>query len=180
MPTNPQTHDGASSSVGSSSPEPPEDVARAVVLHRLSFGPRTRAQLREALIAKDVPEEVAEQVLDRFTEVGLVDDAQLAAEWVRARHRDKGLSRQLLAMELRRKGVSDEDAGPALDALGDDERAAAEELVRRKLPSTRGLEYPKRVNRLMGMLARRGYGGSLAGDVVRSALAEDGAAGDDF
>lgn len=175
MPAAPRTHDGARASAGSSSPEPPEDVARAVVLHRLSFGPRTRAQLREAVLAKDVPEEVAEQVLDRFTEVGLVDDAEFAAEWVRSRHRSKGLSRQMLATELRRKGVSDEDAEPALDALGaDDERAAAEELVRRKLRSTSGLDHPKRVNRLMGMLARKGYGGSLAGEVVRAALAEPG------
>jgi regulatory protein len=56
---------------------------------------------------------------------------------------------------------------------GDDERAAAEALVRRRLPSSRGLDYPKRVNRLVGMLARKGYGPGLAGDVVRRALAAE-------
>ncbi len=167
--------DGARPSAGDSSPESPEDVARAVVLRRLSFGPRTRAQLHEAILAKDVPADVADAVLDRFVEVGLVDDADFAREWVRVRHRDKGLSRRALADEMRRKGVPTDDAEEALSALdGDDERAAAEALVARKLPASRGLDYPKRVNRLMGMLARKGYGPGLAGEVVRQALAGEG------
>jgi regulatory protein len=165
--------DGArAASDGDSSPESPTDAARAVVLRRLSFGPRTRAQLREAILDKDIPEAVADAVLDRFTEVGLVDDADFAREWVRIRHRDKGLSRRALADELRRKGVPRDLADEALSTLdGDDERAAARALVERKLPGTVGLEYPKRVNRLMGMLARKGYGAGLAGEVVREALA---------
>ncbi|WP_376985704.1 regulatory protein RecX [Aquipuribacter hungaricus] len=170
-------HDGARPSPGSSSPEQPEDVARAVVLRRLAMGPRTRAQLREAVLSKDVPEPVADAVLDRFTAVGLVDDAEFAREWVRIRHRDKGLSRRALADELRRKGVDPELVEAALDGAdgvdGDDERAAAEALVARRLPSTRGVDHPKRVNRLVGMLARKGYGPGLAGDVVRRALAAE-------
>ncbi len=120
-------------------------------------------------------------MLDRFTEVGLVDDAEFAREWVRVRHRDKGLSRRALADELRRKGVDPQHVEDALDGAdgsggvdGDDERAAAEALVARRLPSSRGLAYPKRVNRLVGMLARKGYGPGLAGDVVRRALAAEG------
>lgn len=165
--------DGArAASAGDPSPESPTDAARAVVLRRLSFGPRTRAQLREAILAKDIPEPVADAVLDRFTEVGLVDDEDFAREWVRVRHRDKGLSRRALADELRRKGVPRDVADDALAALdGDDERAAARALVHRKLAGTAGLEYPRRVNRLMGMLARKGYGPGLAGEVVREALA---------
>lgn len=166
---------GARPSTEDSSPESPADVARAVVLRRLSFGPRTRAQLREAVLAKDVPADVADTVLDRFVEVGLVDDADFAREWVRVRHRDKGLSRRALADEMRRKGVPADDADQALSTLdGDDERAAAEALVARKLAGSRGLDHPKRVNRLMGMLARKGYGPGLAGEVVRAALAADG------
>ena len=187
MRTRPATdHDGARPSSGSSSPELPEDVARAVVLRRLAMGPRTRAQLREAVLAKDVPETVADAVLDRFAEVGLVDDADFAREWVRVRHRDKGLSRRALADELRRKGVDADLVEAALDGAdgadgvtGDDECAAAEALVAKKLPSSRGLDYPRRVNRLVGMLARKGYGPGLAGDVVRRALAAEREPADD-
>ena len=165
---------GTRTSSGDSPPESPEDVARAVVLRRLSFGPRTRAQLREAVLARDVPASVTEAVLDRFTAVGLVDDAAFAAEWVRVRHRDKGLSRRALADELRRKGVDPNLVDEALVELdADNERERAEALVARKLASTRGLDRPRRVNRLMGMLARKGYGPGVAGDVVRRALAAE-------
>lgn len=175
VPRPPGTRDGTRTPAGDSSPESPEEVARAVVLRQLGFGPRTRAQLRDKVLARDVPAEVAERVLDRFAEVRLVDDAQFAADWVRIRHRDRGLSRRALADELRRKGVEPEDAEPALATLdGDDERAAAEALVARKLPASRGVDYPKRVNRLLGMLARKGYSPALAGDVVRTALAAEG------
>ena len=167
-------HDGARPSSGSSSPELPEAVARAVVLRRLAMGPRTRSQLREAILAKDVPEPVADAVLDRFTEVGLIDDADFAREWVRIRHRDKGLSRRALAHELRRKGVEQGLVDDALLSVDlEDERAAAEGLVAKKLPSSRGLDYPRRVNRLIGLLARKGYGPGLAADVVRRALAAE-------
>jgi len=152
-------------------------VARAVVLRRLAMGPRTRSQLREAVLARDVPEPIADAVLDRFTEVGLVDDLEFAREWVRIRHRDKGLSRRALANELRRKGVEPALVEAALDGAdgvdSDDERAAAEALVAKKLPSSRGLDHPRRVNRLVGLLARKGYGPGLAGAVVRRALAAE-------
>jgi len=170
-------HDGVRPSSGSSSPELPEDVARAVVLRRLAMGPRTRSQLREAMLAKDVPQLIADAVLDRFTEVGLIDDAEFAREWVRIRHRNKGLSRRALADELRRKGVEPGLVEAALDGEhgvdSDDERAAVEALVAARLPTSRGLDYPRRVNRLLGLLARKGYGPGLAGDVVRRALAAE-------
>lgn len=173
-------HDGARPSSGDSSPGSPEDVARAVVLRRLSFAARTRAQLREAVLAAGVSEAVADAVLARFTEVGLVDDADFAREWVRVRHRSKGLSRRALSDELRRKGVGQVDVDAALaDLDGDDERAAAEALVDRALPASRGVDPRTRANRLVGMLARRGYGAGLAHDVVRRALTAEGVSADD-
>lgn len=165
------THDGARPSSDGSSPEPPEEVARAVVLRQLSFGARTRAQLREKVLAKDVSPDVADAVLDRMTEVGLVDDERFAHEWVRSRHRSKGLSRRALAHELQRKGVDRTLVDDALTQLdGDDERAAATALVERRLPSLRGLDEKRAANRLVGMLARKGYPPGLSGEVVRQAL----------
>ena len=86
---------------------------------------------------KDVPDSVAEKVLDRFTEVGLIDDAEFARMLVRTRHAERGLSRRAIAVELRRKGIDDELAGAALEEVdSDDEEAAARALVRRKLAAT--------------------------------------------
>jgi regulatory protein len=158
----------------------PESVARAIVLRSLTAAPRSRAQLGEKLARRGAPEEVARRVLDRFEEVGLVDDAAFAEGWVRSRHQSRGLSRRALASELRTKGIDDDTAREALAAVdADDERRAAERLVARRLGSVRGLPRDKQVSRLAGMLARKGYGSAIAVSVIRAALDADVLAGDD-
>jgi regulatory protein len=154
-------------------------VARGIVLRKLTAAPRSRAQLEDDLSARAVPDDVIARVLDRFTEVGLVDDAAFAESWVRSRHAGRGLSRRALGHELRQKGVDDETAAAALEDIGaEDEASAAESLVRRRLPATRGLPVETRLRRLVGMLARKGYPGGLAMQVVRTALADEAADSD--
>ena len=159
-----------------SGPEPdPESVARAILLRKLTAAPRSRAQLAGDLAARDVPEDVAERALDRFTDVGLVDDAAFAESWVRSRHAGRGLSRRALRHELRSKGIDDATAERAVEAVdGDAELAAARRLVARRLPATRGLAAEVRMRRLVGQLARKGYAGGLAVRVVREALDAEG------
>ena len=153
----------------------PESVARAIVLRRLTGSAQSRAQLADALARRDVPEDVSTRVLDRFTEVGLVDDAEYARMLVRTRQAERGLSRRALAVELRRKGVDDETAAAALaDVDDDDEERAARELVRRRLRVTRGLDTDVRVRRTYGALARKGYAGGLVARLVREELAAEG------
>ncbi|NKY23800.1 regulatory protein RecX [Cellulomonas denverensis] len=159
----------------------PEAVARTIVLRQLTAAPRSRHQLAEALARREVPEDVADRVLDRFTEVGLIDDAAYAEMLVRSRHAERGLSRRALTMELRRKGVSPEDSATALDQVGDDdEEQAARALVRKKLRATRGLDREVRMRRAYGALGRKGYGPGLVARLVREELAaeEDGTADD--
>ncbi|MFL6057097.1 MAG: recombination regulator RecX [Actinoallomurus sp.] len=157
-------------------PADPEAVAREICLRQLSFAPKTRAQLADALRRKGVPDDVAERVLGRYSEVGLIDDAAFARAWVESRHAGRGLARRALAAELRRRGVADETVSEAMEDLGpEQEEAAARELVARRLPGTRGLDPVKRTRRLMGMLARKGYSGGLAYRVVREALESEGA-----
>jgi regulatory protein len=163
-------------SVADDTPEAdPESVAKGIVLRRLTAAPRSRSELAADLAARDVPDDVAKRVLDRFTEVGLVDDQAYAEMLVRTRRDSRGLARRALQQELRRKGVGDEETAAALESVtADDEVATAEALVAKRLPSTRGLPYEVRVRRLAGMLARKGYGAGLAHRVVRDAIAADG------
>nr|WP_245929939.1 regulatory protein RecX [Allonocardiopsis opalescens] len=159
----------------------PESRARRLCLRLLSSQPRTRAQLAEALRRKDVPDDVSAQVLDRFGEVGLIDDALFAAAWVDSRHSGRGLARRALAAELRRRGVAEETVRDAVEGVDpEQEERTARELVRRRLPATGRLAAPVRMRRLMGVLARKGYPAGLAYRVVREALEADGAAGADL
>lgn len=151
----------------------PESVARAICLRLLTAGPRTRAQLADALAARDVPAEVAAGVLDRFGDVGLIDDEAFAAMWVSSRHLGRGLGRRALAQELRHRGVDDETTATAVATVTDaDEAAAARELVRRRLPSLARHDRQTQVRRLVGLLQRKGYGGGLAFAVVREVMGE--------
>ena len=59
-------------------PEDPVDVARQICLHQLEFAPRTRAELAAVLRKKGVEDAVADEVLGRFAEVGMIDDALFA------------------------------------------------------------------------------------------------------
>ncbi|MGN6612245.1 MAG: regulatory protein RecX [Angustibacter sp.] len=150
----------------------PESVARAIVLRQLTMAPRSRAQLADKLAQRGADEAVAERVLDRFEEVGLVDDAAFAEVLVRSQRTGRGLGRRALAQELRRKGVDDETARASLETIDEEsERELARGLVERRLRSLHGVPYDKQVSRLMGMLARKGYPGGLALSVVREALA---------
>ena len=157
----------------------PEAVARGICLRALTGTAKTRKQLADLLAKKEVPQEAANAVLDRFAEVGLIDDAAFAAAWVSTRQSGRGLARRALASELRAKGVDGELAAAAVAEVDpQDEWDSARRLVERKVPSMRRLDRATAERRLMGMLARKGYGGGLAGYVVREALDADGAAED--
>ena len=159
-------------------PEDPVAQAKEICLRLLAARPRTRVELMQALARKGVEAEVAEQVLSRFDEVGLIDDAAFAEIWVRSRHNFQGLSRRALAVELRRKGVADESAAEALatvDSEAEEERAR--QLVRKRLRSLGEADEQTKVRKLVGMLARKGYSEGMAyrvvKDEVRTSLLDD-------
>jgi len=166
------TPTASTSEVRDLGPEPDQEaVGRKILLDQLTGRARTRSELADKLAARNVPAEVATRLLDRFEEVGLVDDAAFARDWVEQRQSGRGLARRALAQELRRKGVDNETASEALDELDPDaEVEAARMLVRTKLRSVRTLERDKAVRRLVGMLARKGHSSSVAFRVVKEEL----------
>jgi regulatory protein len=157
--------------------EPPdhEAVARKILLDQLTGQARSRRELADRLARRNVPDDVAGRLLDRFEEVGLVDDEVFARSWVDSRQRTRGLARRALAQELRRKGVPDETARDVLAEVDPaDEERTARELVRKKLRGLRGVDDAVAGRRLAGMLARKGYPAGLAYAVVKDELAVAG------
>jgi regulatory protein len=153
----------------------PESVARMIAVRKLAAAPQTRAQLNDAMRRRGVPGDVRDRVLDRFGEVGLIDDAMFARAWVESRHAGRGLAKRALAFELRRRGVEPSIVDRALSTLpAGQEEDTARALVAARLASTRSLEPAVRIRRLAGMLARKGYPPVLAFRVVRDALTGDG------
>jgi regulatory protein len=150
----------------------PAEIAREICLQQLAVRPRTRKELATALRRSGIAPEVADEVLDRYDEVGLIDDAAFARAWVTSRHHGRGLARRALAGELRQRGVDGELVGAALEEVDDDtEAATARALVERKLRMTPAGTPDAVFRRLVGLLARKGYPAGLAVNVVKAALA---------
>src|ERR1700755_2139238 len=107
-----------------------EEQARALCLRLLTARARTRAELEGQLTKRGYPDDVSALVLDRLADVGLVDDAGFAEQWVRSRRLNAGKGKRALAAELRTKGVDNEVIGAALAGIdAGAERQRAEELV---------------------------------------------------
>jgi regulatory protein len=149
----------------------PADRAREICLRQLTVGPRTAAQLGTAMARRGIEPEVAEAVLARLGDVGLIDDAAFAAAWVSSRHTGRGLARKALAHELRTRGVADPLVAAAVAELDPDQEAStARTLAARRLAGSRGLDPAVRFRRTAALLARKGYSSALAYRVIREAL----------
>ncbi|MGI8677656.1 MAG: regulatory protein RecX [Jatrophihabitans sp.] len=154
-------------------PGDPMAVARAICLRMLERKARSRSELAQALTKRGVPDDAARRVLDRFGEVGLIDDAALAELVASTQHRERGLARRAVATKLRQRGFDDAVVGAALDGIDqDDEHAKAFELATRRSQALVGLPVAVQTRRLVGLLARKGYGAATAYQVVKQVLAD--------
>jgi regulatory protein len=150
-----------------------ESVARTIALRRLTTRAHTRHELDKALQAKNVPQSVKEAVLDRMQEVGLVDDATFAVDWVASRQQRRHLSRRALKRELEVKGVERGDIDRALENVDRDaELASARELVERKRAAMSALARDLQQRRLAGLLSRRGFDSAVITRVLSDVLRE--------
>ena len=152
----------------------PHSEARNIVLNQINFMPRSRRELEVTLAKRNVEDEIAKSVLDRFVEIGLVDDAAYAELLIRSRCNTKRVSRTVLRQQLRQKGIAEEVIQDSLLVVTDaDELRMATELVEKKLRAMTNLEPEVRKRRLFGLLARKGYGTAIALRVINDLEASD-------
>lgn len=148
-------------------------MARKLALRRLDRRSYSRAELTEYLLGKEVGESAVKEVMDRFEEVGLINDRAYAEMWVRYRHENRKLSKRAISIELRRKGVAEHLIDDALQAIDiDKEYEAARQLAVKKARSLGNVDRRTAYRRVAGVLARRGYPSSLVSDVVSAVLDE--------
>jgi regulatory protein len=153
----------------------PYATARIICLRLLAAAPRTRAQLARALGRRGVPAQAGEAVLNRFTELGLIDDVAYATAFVASRSGSRASGRRGIAAALAERGVDAEVAATALESLQpEDEAAAAAQFARSRAGRFVGLPREVAVRRLAGQLTRRGFPASVVFRVVDEALSDAG------
>ncbi|AIT61303.1 recombination regulator RecX [Corynebacterium doosanense] len=149
---------------------------RGRALRLLDQRARSRHELRGRLVDLDFDPRLIDEVLDDLERAQLLDDQSFAHEWVRQRHARRGKSASVLDRELREKGVSEAIRTEALEQIdSSDEESAARSAAEKKartvktVPADRA-ERDKLLRRILGVLARRGYGGEMSMRIARAAL----------
>jgi len=145
----------------------PRAVAREIALRLLSVRDRTRHELAQALAKRRVPEPVANEVLDRLCEVGLIDDQRFAEATFDAQHRRQRSSRAL-RQELRSKGVHAQVIDEVSAGVADgSDLQIARALVAKRARSLDRVPHQVRYRRLAGQLARRGFSSGVIATALR-------------
>jgi regulatory protein len=149
-----------------------EQRAKNILLHQLSRSMKTRFQLEEILKKREIPDDVAQIALDRFTEAQLIDDAVFAAAYVRTRL-ENGRSVSAIRGELRRKGVAQALIEFELEGVDSErEQDIANKLAANRFARMSNLEPDVRKRRLLGFLQRRGFSQSIAYRAISNASSQ--------
>ena len=167
-----RNRDGSDRQQKSGDDEDREAVAAAheIALRRLTVRDRTRHELASDLERRQVPPAVAQAVLHRLEEVGLVNDARFAEQWVTSRSGQKRSSVSRMRYQLRQKGIAEETIDAALACCDLDDLETARDLARQRLRVLSGLAIPVEQRRLAAYLARRGFSTAVVARVVGEAL----------
>ncbi len=159
------------------SPEPADPAtiaagAEKALVRKLAARELSVVEARTFLVEREVADDEIERILGDFVDRRYLDDARLAEQIVRIGTERKGQGRQVIAMTLSSRGVPRDVADAALDAMPDDEAERALAFARDRARRLDGVDETAALRRLLGQLARRGYGGSAATEAARQALAE--------
>ena len=122
----------------------------------LALRERSEQEIRARLRRSCYDEAAIDRVVDTLAAHDLVSDRRFAETWVNHRARKYGRGR--IARELKMKGVGDQDARAALEALPEEDEYCRA-LEQAKKMSRRFQDDPKKIAQA---LMRRGYGWSIA------------------
>lgn len=149
------------------------EAAREAALRVLDRTAASSGQIRQKLTKAGFLPEIAEEIVNRFCEVGLLDDQAYAAMLVRTRFQERGLVGRALVQELNRKGIAPHLQPEALAQITPEQEAdSARMLAEKKARSLGNVTYPQAMRRLGAFLARKGYSPSQCRQATNAALAD--------
>ena len=120
---------------------------------------KSKGELLAHLKTRGVEDDVAQAIIFRLQEAGLVNDLDFARAWAQSRHTHKKISKRVISTELRQKGVVQEFIDCALEEIDEDaEFSTALALAEKKFQSLSRYESEVQIRRIQSLLARKGYG----------------------
>lgn len=149
-----------------------EAAAETRVMRSLATRQLSVREAREKLRKEGLDALAVDDVIDRLVRAGALDDARLAEQLVHAALTRKNQGRRAIAQALQKRGIARDVIDEAIADLPDDDAERALDFARGKAASLARLDDDTALRRLVGQLARRGFGGSLAMNAARQALDE--------
>jgi regulatory protein len=149
------------------SDEDSKEAAQQSAIKLLNFRSQTQKELSQKLIEKGFSVSQIEQVLQRLTENGLVEDDRYAKMWVENRNEFHPRSQRLIRLELKQKGIEDETIESALGSSADDTELATRAAMQ-QIRKYDHLEWPEFRKKLSAFLMRRGFSYGTIAPVIQS------------
>jgi regulatory protein len=147
------------------------EVAYQKALQFIAHRPRSEAEVIKRLEKHGFDSEMIESVMVRLRDQNLVGDLEFARLWVDNRTAFKPRGRRALSVELKQKGVSEQNIQAALDGMQDEE-GLAYRVAQKQARRLQGLDWLDFRQRLGGRLARRGFGYDAIKPVVERVWSE--------
>lgn len=148
--------------------ESEKSVALDKAMGFISNSIKTAKNVREYLIKKGYTDVVADYAVNKLSEYKYIDDKEYARAYVANYSKVKGA--KLIRLELRAKGISDEDMAEALESIADEKeaaRAVADKYLRNKERDF------KNIQKAYKYLLSKGFSYETAKDAVRGEDCED-------
>lgn len=130
-----------------------DDKLYNLTLGYLSIRPRSEWEIKTYLIRKGASPTLLNDILNKLSNVDLINDQKFAEAFVRDRRLLRSTSRRKLTLELRKKRVADSVAQEVIGNEPADEQTALADIIARKRKQSRYQDDLK----LMQYLARQGF-----------------------
>ena len=131
-----------------------EDKLYNQTLRYVALRLRSRWEIGFYLERKGASPALTEQILNKLSIIGLVDDEKLARAFVNDRRQLRPASRRKMIAELRKKRVAGDIIEAAVGVEAEDERTALQAVIEQKRRQSKYQDDQK----LMQYLARQGFG----------------------
>lgn len=130
-----------------------DDKLYNLVIRYLAIRPRSQWEIESYLARKDSPAPKIEQITNKLTRLGLIDDTKFAQSFVADRRLLRPTSRRKIILELQKRRIAKDVIEAVVGSDSADERSALDDIVQRKRKQTRYQDDLK----LMQYLARQGF-----------------------
>jgi regulatory protein len=150
------------------------DVETAL-LRALTRRDMSEREVRSWLAVREVPENDAEEWVERMHRLGYVDDARMASHLVDKLVDRGGKGRGVIVQKLTERGIDRATASEAVSHLDDDsQQQQATDLAVARASRMGSLTDEAARRRLHGFLARRGFSSTVIREAVQHALGKPG------